>query len=159
MLSSVAELTGQSSPIRSGEITHTNPPRELCSEFREATNEKTSRSTGVSSNGEFWILHVLETIRRLEGMSKNVYIAFPLDDEDEAGNRFVDKAQETLARLKTVRWTLAMDIVLVIHRIYRWTMRTNTPSMVLSCFWLEPSYNSTALLVKRRTMRARMDRM
>ena len=155
----MAELTGQSSSIKSGEISHTNPPRGLCSEFCEATNEKTARATGVSSNGEFWILHVLETIGKLEGMSKSVYIAFPIDDEDEAGNRFIDKAQETLSRLKTVRWTLVMDIALVIHRIYRWTMRTNTPSMVLSCFWLEPSYNSIAPPVKRRTMRVRTDRM
>ena len=155
----MAELTGQSSSIKSGEIAHISPPRELCSEFCEGTNEKASRATGVSSNGEFWILRVLETIRKLESMSKSVYIAFPIDDEDEAGNKFIDKAQETLTRLENVRRTLAMDIILVIHRICRWRTRTSTPSAVLSCFWLGSSYSSIALPVKRETTRVRMDPM
>jgi len=48
-------------------------------------------------------LHVLDTIRKLEGMSKNVHIAFQIDDEDESGIKPIDKAQEVLAKLKTVR--------------------------------------------------------
>ena len=130
----MAELTGQSSSIKSGGITLTNPPCELYSEFCEGMNEKASRATGVSSNGEFWILHVLETIGKLKTMTKSVYIEFPIDNEDEAGNKFIDKAQETLTRLKIVRRALAMDFIFVIHRIYRWTMRTNTAPVVLSCF-------------------------
>ena len=159
LLSSVAELTGQSSSIKSGEIPHANPPRAMCSEQCEGTNEKAPRATGVSSNGEFWILHVLETTRKLESMPKSVHLAFPIDDEDEAGNKLTDKAQETLTRLKAVCRTLAMDIIPVIYCICRLKTRTNTLSVVPSCFWLEPPYNSIAPLVKRRTMRVRMDEM
>ena len=155
----MAELTGQSSSVKSGEIAHIDALRELCSEHCEDANEKASRVTGVSSNGEFWILRVLETIRRLEGMPKHVHIAFPVDDQDETGNRSIDKAQETLTILKTVCQTLAMDTISVAHCSYRWTTRTNTPSAVLSCFWQEPSYNSTVLPVEKKTMRMRMGRM
>lgn len=155
----MAELTGQSSSVKSGEISHTDVLRELCSEHCEDGNEKASRVTGVSSNGEFWISRVLETIRKLEGMSKNVHIAFPVDDEDETGNRSIDKAQETLTRLNTVCQTLVMGTVSVAHCSYRWTTRTNTPPAVLSCFWQEPSYNGIVPLVKRKTMRVRMGRM
>jgi DNA polymerase phi len=112
LLSSVAELTGQSSSIKSGEITQTIPPRELYFECFEGTNEKASRATGVSSNGEFWIFARPGDDQKLESMSKNVYIAFPIDDEDETGNKLIDKAQETLTRLKTVRRMVAMEIIL-----------------------------------------------
>ncbi|KAF9653857.1 hypothetical protein BDM02DRAFT_3265026 [Thelephora ganbajun] len=84
LLSSVAELTGQSSSVKSG------------------TNEKASRVTAVSSHGELWILHVLDTIMKLEGMTKNAHIAFLIDDEAESGKKSIDKAQEALARLKTI---------------------------------------------------------
>ena len=106
----MAELTGQSSSVKSGEIVHINALHELHSEYPEGANERVSRVTGVSSSGEFWILHVLDTVRKLEGMSKNVYIAFPIGDEDGYGNKSIDKAQETLAKLKTVRKTLSMGI-------------------------------------------------
>ena len=98
-------------------------------------------------------------IRKLESMPKSVHLAFPIDDEDEAGNKITDKSQETLTRLKTVCRALAADIIPVTHCIRRLKPRTSTLSMVPSCFWLEPLYSSIAPLVKRRTMRARMDRM
>ena len=115
----MAELTGQSSSVKSGEAAHTNAPRELYSEHFEGTNEKASRATGVSSNGEFWILHVLETIKKLEGMPKNVHIASPIDYEDEVGNKSIDKAQEALTRLKIVCRTLVIGTILVAHSVYR----------------------------------------
>lgn len=102
----MAELTGQSSSIKTGEVAHTDGPRESCSEHCKGISEKVSRAPGVSSNGEFWILHVLGTIRKLESMSKNVHIAFPIDNENEAGNNSVEKTKEVLTRLKTVRRTL-----------------------------------------------------
>ena len=111
LLSSVAELTGQSSSLKAGEIANIDTPRELCSEHQEGANEKTSRVTGVSSNGEFWVLHVLEIIRKLEGMSKNVHIAFPVDGEDESGNKSTNKAQETLKKLKTVCQISVVDVI------------------------------------------------
>jgi len=132
-------------------------PCELCSEHYKDINEKALRVTGVSSNGEFWILHVLYTIRKLEGMPKDVHIAFPIDGEDESGNKPADKAQEALTRLKTVCQTLAMDITLVAHYISRWVTTTNTPYGALSCYWPEPPCSIIALQVKRKTTRARMD--
>ena len=101
-MGSLGELTGQSSSVKSGETFLINALRELCSEHLEGASEKVSRVAGVSSDGEFWILHVLDTISKLEGMPKNVHIAFPVDDEDESGNKPIDKAQEVLAKLKTV---------------------------------------------------------
>jgi len=144
LLSSLGELTGQSSSVRSGEIFHVSALRGLYSEHPKDASEKVSRATGVSSNGEFWILHALDTIRKLEGMPKNVHIAFQIDDEDESGNKSIDKAQEALAKLKAVCQTLAMDIILIAHCVCRQTMRTNNPSGVLSCFWPEPSFSGIA---------------
>lgn len=152
----MAELTGQSSSIKPGEVAQVNTPRELCSEHPKGTNEKASRVTGVSSNGEFWILHVLDTIRKLEGMPKNVHVAFPIDIEDESGNKPIDKAREALTRLKTVCQTLATDITLVAHYICRWITLTNTPSGVLSYYWPEPPCSIIASQVKRVRVRARM---
>ena len=134
MLSSLGELTGQSSSVKLGEIFQINTPRKPYSERLEGADEKVSRVVGVSSNGEFWVSHVLDTIGKLEGMSKNVHIAFPVDDEDESGNKSIDKAQEALLKLKTVRQTLVMGVKLIAHRVCRWTMRTSTLSGVLSCF-------------------------
>jgi hypothetical protein len=57
----------------------------------------------VSSNGEFWILHVLDTIKKLEGMQKKVHLAFPVDHDDESDEKPIEKAQDVLERLKTVR--------------------------------------------------------
>ena len=121
-----------------------NSLRELCSQHLEGTSEKVSKVVGVSSNGEFWILHVLDTIRKLEGMPKNVHIAFPIDDEDESGNKSIDRAQEALVRLKKVRRTPVMDIILIAHCVCRWMTRTNTPFGALSCFWPELSYSNIA---------------
>lgn len=112
---------------------------------------------GVSSNGEFWVLHVLETIRKLESMPKNVHIAFSIDDEDEAGKIFTEKGQEVLTILENVCRTLAMSIILDTHPVCSWTRKTNVPSVELSYFLLEQSCNSTAVLVKRKAMKARMD--
>ena len=111
----MAELTGQNSSVKSGEIVHADALRELRSEHCEGANEKASRITGVSSNGEFWILHILETIRKLEGMSKNVHIAFPINDEDETGNKSIDKAHEALTRLETVCQAPVVDTISVTH--------------------------------------------
>lgn len=119
MLSSLGELTGQSSSIKSGEAFDIVTPRELCSEHLEGVSEKVSRVAGVSSNGEFWVLHVLDTIRKLDGMSKNVRIAFPIDDEDESGNKSIDTAQEAITKLKTVCRTPVMDITLIAHCVCR----------------------------------------
>ena len=91
-------------------------------------------------------------------MSKNVHIAFQIDDEDEPDNKSIEKAREALATLKTVRQALAMDITLVTHCIRRWATRTNIPSEALSYFWLGPSCNGIAPQV-RKTVRVRMDRM
>jgi hypothetical protein len=85
----------------------------------EGKNEKASRITGVSSNGEFWILHVLDTIKKLETMQKQVHLAFPIDNEDESGEKIINKAREVLVRLKTVRQTLTADITSVAHYIHR----------------------------------------
>lgn len=98
----MAELTGRSSSIKPGEIAHIDNSCELCSEHPEGAKEKPSRVIGVSSNGEFWILHVLGTIKKLEGMSKNVHFAFAIDDEDESGSKSIDRAQVALAKLKIV---------------------------------------------------------
>lgn len=130
--------------------------RVLYSEHFEGINEKASRATGVSSNGEFWILHVLETIKKLEGMPKNVHIASPIDHEDEAGNKSIDKAQEALTRLKIVCRTLIIGTILIAHSVYRWTTRTNTPSAAPSYFWLGPSYNNIVPPVTGKTKRVRM---
>lgn len=115
------------------------------------------RAVGVSSNGEFWVLHVLETIRKLGSMPKNVYIAFSIDGEDEAGENFTEKGKEVLAILENVCRTLAMGIILVTHPVCSWTTKTNIPSVALSYFLLGQSCNSTALPVKRKAMKARMD--
>lgn len=153
----MAELTGQSSSIKPGEIVLVVPPHWLCSERYEGTNEKASRATGVSSNGEFWALHVLEAIRKLESMSKNVHIAFPIHGEDGTGKDSIEKGQEVLTMLDNVRWTLAMDIVLATYGICSWTTKSNIPSVALSYFSLGQSCNITAWPVKRKTMVARMD--
>ena len=45
-------------------------------------------------------------------MQRKVHLAFPIDDEDESGEKSIDKAQEALTRLKTVRQTLTAEIKL-----------------------------------------------
>ena len=52
-------------------------------------------------------------------MSKNVHIAFPIDVEDESGNKSIEKAQGTLAKLKTVCQIPVMDITSVAYSIGR----------------------------------------
>ena len=111
MLTSLGELTGQSSSVKSGEIFHVNTLRELCSDHVKDATEKVSRATGVSSNGDFWVLHALDTIRKLESMPKNVHIAFSIGDEDVSEDKPIDKAQEALAKLKAVCQILVMDVI------------------------------------------------
>lgn len=65
--------------------------------------EKTTKLGGVSSTGEFWISHALSTVRKLEATSKYITLLCPLDDEDGAGVKLVDKAEGVLEKLKTVR--------------------------------------------------------
>lgn len=92
-------------------------------------------------------------------MSKNVHIAFPIDDEDESGKKVIDKALEVLGKLKTVCQTPVMEITLIAHCTCRWITRTNALSGALSYFWPGPSCNSIAPQVKGKMMRMRMDRV
>lgn len=92
-------------------------------------------------------------------MPKNVHIAFPIDGEDDTGKNSIEKGQEVLTMLGNVRRTLAVGIILATHNVCSWMTKTSTPSAALSYFSPGQSYNSIALPVKRKTMKARMDPM
>ena len=46
---------------------------------------------------------MLNTIRKLEATPKKVHLAFPIDHEDESGEKSIEKAQDVLTKLKPVR--------------------------------------------------------
>ncbi|KAI6131878.1 DNA polymerase phi-domain-containing protein [Pisolithus croceorrhizus] len=97
LLSSLADLTSQTTVMKKGDITH--------------------KETAVASDGEFWISKVLSTLARLDKDTKHVDPLAPVDEETRALLDRVGKVHEKLSKVSSEKKEVARGFELVLSSL------------------------------------------
>ncbi|KAI6103557.1 DNA polymerase phi-domain-containing protein [Pisolithus sp. B1] len=97
LLSSLADLTSQTTVMKKGDITH--------------------KETAVASDGEFWISKVLSTLARLDKDTKHVDPLAPVDEETQAVLDRVGKVHEKLGKVSSEKREVARGFELVLSSL------------------------------------------
>ena len=69
--------------------------------------DKSTKVTGVASDGEFWIAKVLSAVETLEADKKHVKLLAEEDEDDETVQVRI-KARETISKLRKVAFALKL---------------------------------------------------
>ncbi|KAI6032543.1 DNA polymerase phi-domain-containing protein [Pisolithus marmoratus] len=97
LLSSLADLTSQTTVVKKGDKTH--------------------KGTAVATDGEFWISKVLTTLARLDKDTKHVSPLVPVDEETQALLDRVKKIHEKLGKVSAEKKDVARGFELVISSL------------------------------------------